>query len=322
MLSFQEILSTFESYHKNQVSTRSPVELYAPVTYIMQLGGKRIRPLLALLGRLIFDDDLSPALPVALAVELFHNFSLIHDDIMDEAPLRRGQPTVHLKYGTNSGILSGDVMLIQAYDYLLEGRVGERGIQLFNRVAREVCEGQQYDMNFESRTDVHIAEYLKMIELKTAALLGGSLALGAMTADAAPESIQHLEAFGRNIGIAFQLQDDILDTFGDPALVGKKVGGDIVQNKKTYLILKALELASPAEKARLQQLMSTSSVPEKEKIEQVSRLLSDLHIPQLAEEEKNVYQNRAFEHLQALKGQQQVLNALSLLARQLLERQY
>ncbi|HMQ48105.1 MAG TPA: polyprenyl synthetase family protein [Saprospiraceae bacterium] len=322
MSSFQAILSAFESYCKNQLSSRSPEELYAPVEYIMQLGGKRIRPILAILGRLIFDEEAEPALPVALAVELFHNFSLIHDDIMDEAPLRRGQPTVHLKYGINSGILSGDVMLIQAYDYLLEGKVGERGIQLFNRVAREVCEGQQYDMNFESRTDVQIPEYLQMIELKTAALLGGSLALGAMTTDAPSDAIQLLEAFGRNIGIAFQLQDDILDTFGDPSLVGKKVGGDIAQNKKTYLILKALELAAPAEKARLLQLMGGQPIPEQEKIAQVSAILRDLNIQQLAEQEKNVYQNRAFENLYALNGNKSAIEALSNLAQQLMQRQY
>jgi len=260
-----------EYLHANPFS-KAPQALFEPVDYIMQLGGKRLRPILVLMGYNLFREDIQPALPIAQAVEIFHNFSLVHDDIMDEAPLRRGQPTVHHKYDTNTGILSGDVMLIYAYHYLLkikEERLIAPIVKVFTEVAEAVCVGQQYDMNFETSNSVTIPEYLKMIENKTALLLVGALKMGAILAEADEQDVYHLGEFGRNVGIAFQLQDDILDTFGDPEKFGKRVGGDIVQNKKTFLVLKTMEVANEADKNKLLTLMQSYPKDEEKKIEEV-----------------------------------------------------
>lgn len=292
MQTLDQLRQSFEAYCSENAFEKEPKELYQPIGYIMNMGGKRLRPLMALMGAQLFSDDIRAALPVAMAVEAFHNFSLVHDDIMDSAPLRRGQPTVHHKYGLNAGILSGDAMLIYAYEFIrqVENRQDiPRLLQVFNRVAIEVCEGQQYDMNFETRPDVGIDEYLLMIELKTAALLEGSLVMGALVAGAPGPDLDRLAAFGRKIGLAFQLQDDILDTFGDPRKFGKKVGGDIAQNKKTFLILKALELARGEMRSRLAHYMaSTPESPEGEaqKITEVTRILRQLNIQEWAGEMK------------------------------------
>ncbi|HQU59962.1 MAG TPA: polyprenyl synthetase family protein, partial [Saprospiraceae bacterium] len=219
MQMFSQFQQSFEQYLHSRTFLYEPRGLYEPIDYIMGMGGKRLRPVLALMGYALFREDYEKALPIAMTVEVFHNFTLVHDDIMDKAPLRRGKPTVHYQYGLNAGILSGDAMLIYAYKFLQEAGSPvaiPALLQAFNQVAIEVCEGQQYDIDFEKRQDVSIPEYLKMIELKTAALIGGSLEMGAIAAGAARDDIQNLAAFGRNIGIAFQLQDDILDTFGEP----------------------------------------------------------------------------------------------------------
>lgn len=319
---YQEL---FESYRKAHPFSGSPEGLYAPVNYIMDLGGKRLRPAMALMGYGLFHEDAQPALPLAYAVEIFHNFTLVHDDIMDAAPLRRGKPTVHALYDTNTAILSGDVMLIAAYEYLLKLQPESRipGIvRIFNRVAREVCEGQQMDMDFESRQDVTIPEYLRMIELKTSVLLAGSLAMGAVLADADDDDVQNLYQFGCNSGIAFQLQDDILDAFGDPEKVGKKPGGDIAQNKKTYLILKALEIAPESERRRLQTLMETPTTDEAGKIAEVTALLRHLDIPVLAQQEKTRFRNLAMQNLDAVRCDNARRNALKALADALIEREY
>lgn len=314
----------FETYRLQHTFDREPTALYVPVNYIMELGGKRLRPILALMGYELFQTDYKPALPLAYAIEIFHNFSLVHDDIMDAAPLRRGQATVHQKWNLNTAILSGDVMLIYAYDYLLKLDAPDRIadiVRVFNRVAREVCEGQQMDMDFEARTDVSIPEYLKMIELKTSVLIAGVLEMAALAAGANEADVKHLYEFGRNVGIAFQLQDDILDTFGDAAAVGKQIGGDIVQNKKTFLILKALELANPTQRAELNTLMSpASAIAAKEKITRVKAILDQLNIRSLAQKVKLEHQQQAFTHLHALQIPAERRAVLEALAHQLLDR--
>jgi geranylgeranyl diphosphate synthase type II len=299
----QDYHQKFEAYRLAHSFNGQPAELYDPVNYIMALGGKRLRPVLALMAYELFHADLTPVLPLAYAVEIFHNFSLVHDDIMDAAPLRRGQATVHTKWNLNAGILSGDVMLIAAYDYLLEVPAGDRLpqiIRVFNRVAREVCEGQQLDINFETSESVSIPDYLRMIELKTSVLIAGALEMAAIAAKASAADVQHLYEFGRNIGIAFQLQDDILDTFGEGEKVGKMIGGDIVQNKKTYLILKALEAADPITRQTLYQLMTTPTENAEEKVATVTGILHELNILDQANAEKNHFQAIAFAHLDAI----------------------
>lgn len=315
----------FERYLQNQLLKREPVQLYDPVNYIMQLGGKRIRPILVLLAYHTFRQDIEKALPLAYAVELFHNFSLVHDDIMDQAPLRRGKPSVHEKWDLNTGILSGDAMLILTYAYFSKFRQESYFpalLQVYNHTCLEVCEGQQMDMNFEKRADVQLEEYLKMIELKTAALLDGALQLGSMAAGAQAEDIKRLASFGRNIGIAFQLQDDILDTYGDPKKFGKKVGGDIVQNKKTFLVIKALELASDAQGRQLNQLMNKRTTNEPDKIAAVMDIFEKLDIKSAAIKAKEGYQQRALKHLDGVNGQGEAKQHLLALADALLVRDF
>ncbi len=314
----------YEAFLAKHPFRQPPEGLYEPVDYILGLGGKRLRPVLALLGYQLFRNDVEVALPVAQAVEVFHNFSLVHDDIMDEAPLRRGSPTVHRRFGVPTAVLSGDVMLVYAYDFLL-GCPATTAIpdlmRVFNRVAIEVCEGQQMDMEFESRHNVGLEEYIEMIGKKTAALISGSLELGALAAGAPKNDVERLAAFGRAIGIAFQLQDDILDTFGQSAKVGKKIGGDIIQNKKTFLILKALEKASPDQRRRLTELMTTQPADEDRKIREVTELLRSLDVPRMAEEAKAGFQATAFEHFAAVAVSADRKESLSRLTRQLIGRE-
>jgi len=244
----------FTNFLLSNPMNRAPVNLYEPADYILSLGGKRLRPVFVLIGCSLFDSKPEKALKTAMAVEIFHNFTLLHDDIMDNADIRRGKPTVHVKYNANTAILTGDVMMIQAYQYLLDNEdpiLVKSLMDIFNKMAFEVCEGQQLDMDFESRDDVSIDEYIKMITLKTSVLLAASLQLGAVIGGASTTDQNHLYEFAKNFGIAFQLQDDILDTFGEASAVGKKIGGDILQNKKTYLYLKALELADAEENTKL-----------------------------------------------------------------------
>jgi geranylgeranyl diphosphate synthase type II len=253
MRSIQEYQKHFLLYLKSQSFSKQPQNLYEPVAYTMTLGGKRLRPILTLMSADIFDIDFKAALPASMAIEVFHNFSLIHDDIMDDAPLRRGQPTVHEKWNINTGILSGDAMLILAYQYFefYEPKTFRKLAKLFSKTALEVCEGQQYDVDFETRTDVSISEYLKMIEYKTAVLVAAAMKMGAIIAQTSKENTKLIYDFGLFLGMAFQLQDDYLDAFGDPETFGKQIGGDIIENKKTYLYLKALEFATPEQKETL-----------------------------------------------------------------------
>ncbi len=316
---FQQL---FESYMAGQNSVKTPAGLYEPVRYIMDLGGKRIRPALALMGYHLYGDDPEQALPAAMAMELFHNFSLVHDDIMDQASLRRGQPAVHARYGLNTGILSGDIMLIMSYQYLLNTRAEtnriNRAVRAFTQAAAEVCEGQQMDMDFETRADVTLKEYLTMIEGKTAALLGGCLEVGAWIGGAV--EVGNLAGFGRNIGIAFQIQDDYLDTFGDPRKFGKKPGGDILQNKKTALFLLALEMAGDRERHELLRLYSGIKTDPDAKIRSVVEIFLHLGIPARVRALQLQYQEAAFRHLDELEAPGERKTPLIALANQLLER--
>jgi geranylgeranyl diphosphate synthase type II len=322
--SIPELQQKFENYLQDNHFQQAPQSLYEPVNYIMQLGGKRLRPLLALMAYQMFDEKVEKALPIALAVETFHNFSLVHDDIMDEALIRRGKACVHTKFGLNAGILSGDVMLIWVYQHLLKVENADKIsdlVTIFNQVAIEVCEGQQYDIDFESRTDVQIEEYIKMIELKTAALMAGSLQMGAIVAGAKPEAVQQLDQFGRLIGIAFQLQDDWLDTFGEKAKVGKKIGGDIVQNKKTYLILKALELVDDKTRKELLEAMSTPTVDEEAKIKWVKGILNEYQVGEKTAQLRDEYREKAFSYLDQIEADETVKNVIKKLADKLVYRE-
>lgn len=271
MRSLREYQDTFRSYLADQHLLREPKNLYEPVDYIISLGGKRLRPVLTLMAADLFGADYKSALPAAMAVEMFHNFSLVHDDIMDDAPLRRGNETVHEKWSLNAGILSGDAMLILAYRYFeeYEAEIFRDLARLFSKTAIEVCEGQQWDVDFETRDDVTIPEYLKMIEYKTAVLLGAALKMGGIIAATSVENCKAIYDFGLNLGVAFQLQDDYLDAFGNPETFGKQVGGDIIENKKTYLYLKALEFADAAQKDALLHLYSIQPEDNTDKIESV-----------------------------------------------------
>ena len=270
---YQQFIS---DYLISQYETKEPKNLYEPIRYILELGGKRMRPVLTLMSAEIFDSNYQKALPAALAVEVFHNFSLIHDDIMDDAPLRRGNVTVHEKWNTNTAILSGDAMLILAYQYFekYDTDVFRDLAKLFSKTALEVCEGQQWDVDFETRNDVSISDYLKMIEYKTAVLVGAAMKMGAIVAETTTENSELIYNFGLNLGLAFQLQDDYLDAFGDPETFGKQVGGDIIENKKTYLYLKAMEFGSDQEKEQLLQLFSNQPTENSAKIDSVKNIFN------------------------------------------------
>jgi geranylgeranyl diphosphate synthase type II len=293
----------FEQYLTNHPLTREPVNLYSPADYILSIGGKRMRPVFVLLGCRLFGKEPAEALPAALAVEVFHSFTLLHDDIMDNAGLRRGKPTVHEKYGLNTAILTGDVMMIQSYQYLLDYRQPELVnslLQIFNKMAFEVCEGQQLDMDFEKRSDVTLTEYIQMITLKTSVLVAASIQMGSVIAGATEEDQHHLYQFALNFGIAFQLQDDVLDTFGDSDKVGKRIGGDILQNKKTYLYLKALELADQQQQERLIHLYSqTETVSEESKIQEVTAIFRQTLVQEYTAQLVEAYRDLALSHLEA-----------------------
>jgi geranylgeranyl diphosphate synthase type II len=292
----------FLSYLKDYNTERDPKNLYEPVQYILNLGGKRLRPILTLMTADCFGGDVNKALDAALAVEVFHNFSLIHDDIMDDAPLRRGQQTVHEKWDLNTGILSGDAMLIMAYQ-LFENYPPETFqnlLTLFSKTALEVCEGQQYDVDFETRNAVSIAEYLKMIEYKTAVLVAAAMKMGAIIAGASEDDQNRCYEFGKNLGIAFQLQDDYLDAFGNPETFGKQVGGDIIENKKTYLFLKALEFSSENDRQKLRHLFNATNTDSKTKIELVKQIFTTSGSAEATKKAITSYTKTAFEVLQAL----------------------
>ncbi|MBC5774564.1 polyprenyl synthetase family protein [Pontibacter sp. KCTC 32443] len=300
-----------------------PAELYEPIRYIMALGGKRIRPMLVLLSAKMFADDIEKALLPAAGVEVFHNFTLMHDDIMDKAPLRRGQQTVHEKWNANIAILSGDVMLVRAYELMMQVEPDKlaKVLALFSKTASEVCEGQQLDMNFEQRTQVSIQEYIQMITLKTAVLLGFSLELGAILQGAPDADAEHLKAFGDNIGIAFQLRDDLLDVYGDKDKFGKQVGGDILSDKKTFLMLTALEQAN---KTQLETIKSWRNITQdhtaEAKVQAITRVYDELNIRQQTEQQIDLYFKEALRHLDAIALPDERKATIRGLALQLMER--
>lgn len=320
-----ELLESFLTELRGTFSDKEPRGLYAPIDYILDLGGKRVRPLVALLaGRMFGDAEQVNAMPIALAVEVFHNFTLLHDDIMDDSPLRRGQPTVHEKWDVNTGILSGDLMLIQAYEHICRcpnTAAIPTLLTTFNRVATGVCEGQQYDVDFEVRDDVTIAEYLKMIELKTAVLLGGALELGALSAGASQKDADHLYAFGRLTGLAFQLQDDLLDTYGDSSLTGKRTGNDIIRNKKTFLFLKAVEVLGLEGREELNRWFASSPEDPTDKVIRVTAMMQEAGIPEAVAMLRDEFQEDAYAHLDAVSGDAEVKAVLRGLAEALLQRQ-
>ena len=278
-----------------------PKELYEPISYTLLQSGKRLRPMLCLLANEMFDGDEQQALWPALALETFHNFTLIHDDIMDKAPLRRGKETVYQKWNADIAILSGDAMLAQAFQYALKPQQGAEIARQLGKVAIEICEGQQMDLNFETLGNVTIPEYLEMIRLKTAVLLATALQMGATVAGAPADDIQHLYDFGINMGMSFQLQDDILDLYSDVAVFGKRHGGDIADNKKTYLYLKALELASAKDRKRLEYLFTLRiDHDEEEKIEEVQSIYDRLHVREAVEAVMLDYDRKAFEAFDAV----------------------
>ncbi len=312
----------FVEYLSKKTITKEPVTLYEPISYILSLGGKRLRPTLVLMTTEIFGGSYKKALDAALAIEIFHNFSLIHDDIMDAAPLRRGKETVHEKWDVNTGILSGDAMLISAYQLFenYEGVVFQEMAKLFSKTAIEVCEGQQYDIDFETRDDVTIPEYIKMIEYKTAVLVGASMKMGAIVAEASESCRSSVYDFGRLLGLAFQLQDDYLDAFGDPKTFGKQVGGDIIENKKTFLYLKALEFASADEQKQLRGLFSLNPDDPSEKISTVKYLFETTGAKEATRTEIETYTQKAFSTLDDLTISADKKSLLRLFGEELMNR--
>lgn len=302
---------------------KKPKSLYEPIRYIMSLGGKRMRPLLTILSYSIYKDEFKSIIKYAVAVEAFHNFTLMHDDIMDKAPIRRGKPTVHKKWNVNTAILSGDVMLVKVYDLFssLDNSMYKKAIQLFNQCAAEVCEGQQWDMEFETLPTVSELEYIRMIKLKTAVLLGFSLELGALLANAPEQERKLLREFGINIGIGFQLKDDLLDAFADPKKFGKQIGGDILSNKKTFLLIKALEMADVRQRKELNRWLTSKRFKKKEKIDAVKKIYQQLGIPKLTEKKVDLYFKKGFDALEKVSIKNDAQEKLKAFAQELIRRQ-
>ncbi len=303
--------------------TANPKELYEPINYLMQLGGKRMRPALLLMACNLFSADIRKAINPALAIEVFHNFTLVHDDIMDNAPLRRNKPTVHEKWNKNTAILSGDVMLVEAYKLIMqvEHEILPQVLRIFNNTATGVCEGQQIDMHFENMNHVEIDEYINMIRLKTAVLLGGALEIGALIGGSNQTNAELLYEFGVNLGIAFQLQDDILDVYGDPEKFGKQVGGDIIANKKTFMFIKARELAKDEMAYSLNNWISKNNSDSMEKVSAVTAIYNQLEVRKLAESEMTNFAQKALRALNQLSVETSKKENLQKFAAQLLIRE-
>jgi geranylgeranyl diphosphate synthase, type II len=321
MHSFEQLSGQFARHFDQPHFPESPETLYGPNVYFLQMGGKRVRPVLCLMGNELFDEIIPSAWHVATAIELFHNFTLIHDDIMDKAPLRRGFQTVHTKYSESTAILAGDVMLVAAYEHLnkIQSSFLPAILGLFNTTAREVCEGQQLDMDFETQEQVSLEAYLHMIELKTSVLLAASLKMGAILGGAGERNQQLVYEFGKKLGLAFQVQDDYLDAFGDPAKFGKQVGGDIMANKKTFLLIHALQTAKGSQLAELQSLLAGNQPG---KVEKVQQLFRDCKVDDWALELKNKFLDEALAHLEDIAVLSRRKEPLRELAQFLVQRQY
>ena len=307
MYTLLEAQNLVEKHIQNLSIPDTPPELYEPVRYILSLGGKRIRPALVILACDLFDGEVASALIPAVAIEIFHNFTLLHDDIMDRSERRRGSPTVHVKYNENVAILSGDVMSILASRLMNQAPAVVLNVvhEVFTLTAMQVCEGQQMDMNFEELSSVSEEEYLTMIELKTAVLIAASLKIGAILGGSSQRDAEDLYKFGKNLGIAFQLQDDLLDTYGDPGVMGKNRGTDIVDNKKTFLVIQALEAASAAQKEELMGWLKEKDKDPKEKIEAVTAIFDSLNVKQLTEQRISLYYQQALASLENLNRQEE-----------------
>lgn len=324
---YQPFLNLFLShleFYKEGLSKKYPNELYDPENYILSLGGKRLRPLLALIACDLFDKNPKLALHSALAVELFHNFSLIHDDILDAAPIRRNMPTVHKKWNTNIAILSGDVMLVKSFQSLENYGFKEfkKLSKIFNDTAIEVCEGQQMDMNFETAAHVSVEDYIQMITLKTAVLLGCSLKMGAINAYTSEENLNNIYEFGKHLGIAFQLLDDKLDTFSENLeKFGKQIGGDILASKKTFLLIKALELSDDKQKKDLIKYLELKTIAADKKIEGVLSIYNELNIKKICEQEADKHTNIALDYLNKVEAISLKKDQLKMFALELLKRQ-
>lgn len=318
----KELIEIISTGVKNIQYNAEPQNLYAPIQYILSIGGKRIRPLLMLMGYNLYKDNVDSILNNALALETYHNFTLLHDDLMDKSDMRRGHLTVHKKWNENTAILSGDTMLIMAYQLFNQGIRNEEAWAAFIDATLGVCEGQQYDIDFETRNDVSEAEYMEMIRLKTSLLLGYALKIGAILGGADKEDQQNLYVFGEKIGLAFQLQDDWLDVYGDPKKFQKKLGGDIVDNKKTFMLIKAYQLADNAQKAELDKWMTATEFQEAEKIAAVTHIYNIVGIGQHVQKKIEELFSQALACLEKVKVNSHQKDELRHLADQLLGRQY
>ena len=302
MFTAQEILDEVNSFIDRLPYDRKPESLYAPIRYVLSMGGKRIRPTLMLLAYNLYKDDPASILMPACALETYHNFTLLHDDLMDRADMRRGKPTAHKKWGDNAAVLSGDAMLVQAYERMVQ--VPDDKIrpvmELFNNTSLEICEGQQLDMEFETRTDVTEDEYIEMIRLKTSVLLACALKMGSVLADSPCADADNLYHFGEKIGLAFQLQDDYLDVYGDPAVFGKAIGGDIISNKKTYMLINAWNMADHDQRTELEHWITADKFDAQEKIAAVTRLYNEIGVNRLAENKITEYFEESRKYLAAI----------------------
>ncbi len=324
MYTFDFLLNKIQTKLSEEKLDFAPDEIYKPILYTLSLGGKRLRPVLALMACDLFGGNIEDAIYPAIGIEVFHNFTLLHDDIMDKAPIRRGKPSVYKKWDTNIAILSGDTMFALAYKYICKAKVDNLReiLEIFNKSAIEVCEGQQFDLNYETQKDVSIADYTKMIMLKTAVLIGASLKTGASIAKAPKEEAEKIYDFGINLGIAFQLRDDILDIFGDESEFGKKTGGDIITNKKTFLYLKSFELAEGETLLSITKYFNDKSIDDTTKVKTVKEIYNKLKVRELAEEEITKYSQKAFYHLDNINIEDNKKLELRSLAEKLMVRKY
>jgi len=323
MKTFQEISEIINNEVSQLNWQKSPAQLYEPIGYVLSMGGKRVRPALTLLACNMFSDDIKPAIKPALGIEIFHNFTLLHDDIMDRADIRRGKPTVHKKWDDNTAILSGDMMQIIAYQFIAETpqKYLKQVLDVFSVTAGEICEGQQYDMDFEARSNVSSEEYIEMIRLKTAVLLGCALKCGAIIGGASAADAQNLYDFGINIGLAFQLKDDLLDVYGKEATFGKKIGGDILCNKKTFLLIQAQKLAKGEISDTLNGWLQKSYQQPEEKIAAVTEIYNLLGVKKICEEKMNFYYERALANLKNVSVSEDKKHEITQLAMQLMYRE-
>lgn len=322
ILSFEDNLNIVNKGIENISFDQEPTSLFDPITYILSLGGKRVRPTLTLMAYNLYKENVSYVLPIALGIEIFHNFTLLHDDLMDKADMRRGQPTVHIKWNDNTAVLSGDAMLIEAYKEIskINPRYLKSVIDLFSTTASEICCGQQLDMSFEERLDVTIPEYIEMIRLKTAVLIACALKEGALMADADQADLDNLYDFGINIGLAFQLQDDLLDVYGDPDKFGKRIGGDILSNKKTFLLIKALSNDSAREE--LLEWIKKENYNEREKIDSVTNIYNKLELKHESETLITSYYDKAIEALDKVNVHKDTKRELYNFAKDLMQRSF